>query len=346
MLLSDARVDVNIKCKRGIPTVTYGYNHAVKSLLSGKRVFGSYPVPVPVPVPAPPPPLPAAVKAASATLAPAAVTVTPVVPAVPVALTPAEPRSLLPTVAPSVTPTVAAPVAPDVPINVPAQSVPPPPARSHAGPEPTRVVEPNKIVKSDATLKTAEQDVSVGVKETNTNKEDPVLVSPAADMMEASSPKSDTGASTALNTSTTSTNSATSTFTAPGYDNSVMTAPSDSSWLASILLSEGYATEIVQDCEQRLVTKEGFLREQDFASLDTSDFNRAYLKKIGIVGLGIQSRLLGLQQELCVKYTHSGAHEDGKADGVQAELEKLRVQCEAQRKLLEDTGIFDPVYCE
>ncbi len=65
------------------------------------------------------------------------------------------------------------------------------------------------------------------------------------------------------------------------------------------------------------------------------------------MGLGIQSRLLGLQQELRVKCTHSGAHEDGNVDdGVQAELEKLRVQCEAQRKLLEDTGIFDPVYCE
>ncbi len=170
MLLSDARVDVNIKCKRGLPALAYGYNHAVKSLLSGKRVFGSYPVPVPVP----PPPFPPAVKAASATLAPPAVTVTPVVPAAPVAWTPAAPRSLLATVAPTIAAPVAAPVAvaviPAAPNKVHAQSVPPPPAaRSQAGPEPTKVVEPDRIVKLDANFKTADADGSVAVKETNTN---------------------------------------------------------------------------------------------------------------------------------------------------------------------------------
>jgi len=69
-----------------------------------------------------------------------------------------------------------------------------------------------------------------------------------------------------------------------------------SNWLTSKLLSEGYPTQIVQDCEHCLVISEGFLREQDFASLDAADFTRAYLKSIGIIKLGIQTRLLALQK--------------------------------------------------
>eukprot|EP01032_Pedospumella_encystans_P015611 gene15611-17842_t len=345
MLLADARVDVSIKCKRGHPALTYGYNSIVKSLISGKRVFGSYPVPEPAPVPVLPPP--PAVKAAP---------VVPVVPVVPVAWAPAEPRSTLPAAASSASSNVASSVAPAVP-HAPAQSTQPPAGPTQSKPEPVSVVVTDKIVREDDNIQTAQKNVQNGVQEMSTNNDDPVYSPEADTTTESASIQSDTVASAAFSTSLVGTNSATFASTTPpnstnkavpstAPDPSAKTASATSSWLAPILLNEGFAPEIVQDCEQRLVTGEGFLREQDFATLDVSDFNRVYLKQIGIVGLGIQSRLLALQQELCVKYAHSGAHKDGAADEVQVELDKLRVQCEAQRQLLEDTGIFDPVYCD
>ncbi len=76
------------------------------------------------------------------------------------------------------------------------------------------------------------------------------------------------------------------------------------SWLATQLAGSGYDTATIQKCELRLVSQEGFLHEQDFAECAPgAEFNREYLSRVGIHGMGIQKHLLKLQAALHEQYT-------------------------------------------
>lgn len=70
------------------------------------------------------------------------------------------------------------------------------------------------------------------------------------------------------------------------------------SWLAVRLLANGFDLALVKDCDQKLVVKEGFISEHDFADCPPNEFDAAYLSSVGISAKGIQRHLIRLQGEL------------------------------------------------
>lgn len=64
------------------------------------------------------------------------------------------------------------------------------------------------------------------------------------------------------------------------------------------LLANGFDVELVKDCDQKLVVKEGFVSEGDFADCPPNEFDAAYLSSVGISAKGIQRHLIRLQGEL------------------------------------------------
>jgi len=73
------------------------------------------------------------------------------------------------------------------------------------------------------------------------------------------------------------------------------------SWLAVHLLESGLDEVLVKDCELKLIGKEGFVSEADFAELPPSDVDAVYLKEIGISGKGVQVKIIKLHRELYAK---------------------------------------------
>jgi len=74
------------------------------------------------------------------------------------------------------------------------------------------------------------------------------------------------------------------------------------SWLATRLILNNMQETLALDCEQKLVSTEGFSNVRDFAECPPSMFHRAYLTGIGITGLGTQQQLLRLHSELHAQY--------------------------------------------
>lgn len=70
------------------------------------------------------------------------------------------------------------------------------------------------------------------------------------------------------------------------------------SWLAAWLLRSGVDSQLVRDCEEKLVTQEGFVTEGDFAECPPDMMDHAYLKDIGISGKGVQLKIIKLHREL------------------------------------------------
>lgn len=101
---------------------------------------------------------------------------------------------------------------------------------------------------------------------------------------------------TSITTAVTSTTSATVSATAPAT--TTTTEPLPRSWLAARLLHRGFDAAIVRDCEQKLVINEGFVTEDEFLECPPTEFNRAYLTRIGITALGLQRYLVKLHNEL------------------------------------------------
>lgn len=75
------------------------------------------------------------------------------------------------------------------------------------------------------------------------------------------------------------------------------------SWLATHLLESGLDEKLVLDCESKLIGKEGFVAEVDFAELPPSDVDAVYLKEVGILGRGVQAKIIRLHRELYARYT-------------------------------------------
>lgn len=68
------------------------------------------------------------------------------------------------------------------------------------------------------------------------------------------------------------------------------------------LLTDGLDAQLVRDCEQALVVREGFALESDFADVPAGEMDGAYLKSVGISGKGVQMRLTKLHRELHAQY--------------------------------------------
>lgn len=75
-----------------------------------------------------------------------------------------------------------------------------------------------------------------------------------------------------------------------------------STWLAARLRLGGMFEALVQDCEQKLVYREGFSSERDLAECPPAEFDRAYLRSIGITAMGVQVQLIRLQSDLHAQY--------------------------------------------
>jgi hypothetical protein len=75
-----------------------------------------------------------------------------------------------------------------------------------------------------------------------------------------------------------------------------------SSWLAVKLAERGMAPAQVAVCDSILVEQEGFHTEASLATVVVADFNREYLRSVGIAALGIASQLVALHQELHAHY--------------------------------------------
>uniref|UniRef100_A0A7S3HUF0 Uncharacterized protein n=1 Tax=Spumella elongata TaxID=89044 RepID=A0A7S3HUF0_9STRA len=75
-----------------------------------------------------------------------------------------------------------------------------------------------------------------------------------------------------------------------------------STWLAGRLRLGGMFEALILDCEQRLVYTEGFSSERDLAECAPAEFDRAYLRSIGITAMGVQVQLIRLQSELHAQY--------------------------------------------
>ena len=69
-------------------------------------------------------------------------------------------------------------------------------------------------------------------------------------------------------------------------------------WLRSKLHAAHTLPHLQRDCEWKLVVQEGITSKDLFASLPENVFNVSYLKRIGIVGLGLQHILLEYHAEL------------------------------------------------
>eukprot|EP00598_Pedospumella_elongata_P014253 CAMPEP_0184999142 /NCGR_PEP_ID=MMETSP1098-20130426/64595_1 /TAXON_ID=89044 /ORGANISM="Spumella elongata, Strain CCAP 955/1" /LENGTH=1212 /DNA_ID=CAMNT_0027526103 /DNA_START=175 /DNA_END=3813 /DNA_ORIENTATION=- len=97
---------------------------------------------------------------------------------------------------------------------------------------------------------------------------------------------------------------ASSTVTEPPVPKVNSTLPAlPVSWLAVHLLESGMDEKLVLDCELKLIVTEGFVSEADFADLPPSDVDAVYLKEIGILGRGVQVKIMKLHRELYAKYT-------------------------------------------
>jgi len=77
------------------------------------------------------------------------------------------------------------------------------------------------------------------------------------------------------------------------------------SWLAMHLLESGLDEVLVKDCELKLIGKEGFVSEADFAELPPFDVDPHYLKEIGISGKGVQVKIMKLHRKLYAQHTPS-----------------------------------------
>jgi len=69
-------------------------------------------------------------------------------------------------------------------------------------------------------------------------------------------------------------------------------------WLRSKLHAAHTLPQLQRECEWKLVVQEGITSKDLFASLPENVFNVGYLKRIGIVGLGLQHLLLEYHAEL------------------------------------------------
>ena len=69
------------------------------------------------------------------------------------------------------------------------------------------------------------------------------------------------------------------------------------SWLAEKLKEKAFDDESVEFCEQTLMVQDAFDTENAFAQISPEEFNANYLRKIGIVGLCIQSVLISVHRE-------------------------------------------------
>lgn len=86
-------------------------------------------------------------------------------------------------------------------------------------------------------------------------------------------------------------------------DSSSTDTKSPLSWLAAHLLRSGIDEQLVKVCESKLIIKEGFVSEADFAELPPSDVDATYLREIGIIARGVQVRIIRLHRELYAQYT-------------------------------------------
>ncbi len=73
-------------------------------------------------------------------------------------------------------------------------------------------------------------------------------------------------------------------------------------WLRSKLHTAHTLPQLQRECEWKLVSQEGITSKDLFASLPENVFNVGFLKKIGIVGLGLQHLLLEYHAELHYAY--------------------------------------------
>jgi len=74
------------------------------------------------------------------------------------------------------------------------------------------------------------------------------------------------------------------------------------SWLAVRLRQKGVKEELISDCEKKLIVDEEHTEESLLAMLTADEFNKDYLKSIGITVLGLQQKLLIMYQELVAQY--------------------------------------------
>lgn len=70
------------------------------------------------------------------------------------------------------------------------------------------------------------------------------------------------------------------------------------SWLAALLRRRGFDETLIQNCERKLVTQEGFITAKLFAALPAVELTFSYLSNIGITAKGLQLELMHLHAEL------------------------------------------------
>lgn len=78
--------------------------------------------------------------------------------------------------------------------------------------------------------------------------------------------------------------------------------PSTHSWLAARLLDCGVDPHQVKECEEALITNEGFVTQDDFSACPPVLVDHAYLARIGVVGLGVQNKVISIHRALCAEY--------------------------------------------
>eukprot|EP00598_Pedospumella_elongata_P002405 CAMPEP_0184978170 /NCGR_PEP_ID=MMETSP1098-20130426/8768_1 /TAXON_ID=89044 /ORGANISM="Spumella elongata, Strain CCAP 955/1" /LENGTH=343 /DNA_ID=CAMNT_0027501283 /DNA_START=101 /DNA_END=1128 /DNA_ORIENTATION=+ len=70
------------------------------------------------------------------------------------------------------------------------------------------------------------------------------------------------------------------------------------SWLATRLLSSGLNEQVVKDCEQKLILKEGFVSEFHFAVLLPEKVDAEYLEQMGILDRRVQNKIINLHRQI------------------------------------------------
>ena len=71
------------------------------------------------------------------------------------------------------------------------------------------------------------------------------------------------------------------------------------SWLTAALVKCGASAQLVRQCDDALVVREGFCTRESFAAVPRELITAAYLSGIGIKGLGIQQVIMQMHADVC-----------------------------------------------